>query len=260
LTDPNHEQFSRVRRLIGEAGVKRLAEAHVVVVGLGAVGGYAVEGLARAGVGHLRLVDFDQVTASNINRQLYALHSTVGQYKTDLACRRILDINPACQVEPMRCFAHEESFDAILSGPPNLVIDAIDAITPKVALLAEVTRRNIPLLSSMGAALRSDPSKIHVGPLSQARICPLAKRVRTFLRRRGASVDFPCVYSTEPIHELPEDAIAPVAESEEPVLQRGRKRRTLGSLPTITGIFGLTLANEALRVLAGEAFPKKNHP
>ncbi|MDD3865967.1 MAG: ThiF family adenylyltransferase, partial [Candidatus Izemoplasmatales bacterium] len=140
--------------LLGEPAMQCLGDSHVVVVGLGAVGGYALEGLARAGVGNLRLVDFDVVSPTNINRQLLALDSTIGQPKVELAAARVKDINPDCNVEPMRTFLHTDTLDEILAGRIDMVIDAIDALLPKVELIAACVERKIPIISSMGAALR----------------------------------------------------------------------------------------------------------
>src|SRR5690349_501438 len=130
------DRFSRIERMIGREGLDRLHHSHVAVVGLGAVGSYATEALARAGVGHLRLVDFDEVRPSNLNRQLYALHSTIGRPKIEVAHARVRDINPSCEAEALRIFVHVETMDQILDGPPHLVIDAIDSFTPKVELIA----------------------------------------------------------------------------------------------------------------------------
>jgi tRNA threonylcarbamoyladenosine dehydratase len=246
MTDP---RFSRIERMIGADGLKKLHGSFVVVVGLGAVGSYCVEGLARAGVGRLRLVDFDEVRPSNINRQLYALGSTIGKAKTEVAAARVADINPDCKVQTMKCFFDETTVSAVLDGSPDLVIDSIDSVTPKTHLLAEVVTRGIPLLSSMGAALRTDPSLVRTGPLSEVTNCPLARLIRKRLRKRGLSVEFPCVYSIESIHNLPEDALSQTGDASEETVSRGRTRRTLGSLPTLTGIFGLTAANLAIQSL-----------
>jgi tRNA A37 threonylcarbamoyladenosine dehydratase len=252
------ERFSRIVRMIGMKGLERLERAQVVVVGLGAVGSYATEALARAGVGGLRLVDFDHIKPSNLNRQLYALESTLGQPKSSVAARRVADINPACRVEALDCFVHRETLDRVFAGPPHLVVDAIDSLNPKVELLAGARERTIPVISSMGAALRTNPAAIQVALLSDASHCPLARRIRKELRQRGVSTDFPCVYSTEPITHLPSTAL-PREEAEEGQLSRGRRRRTLGSLPTLTGIFGLILANTALEILTGDAFPHQRN-
>jgi len=243
----NEDRLARIRLLVGEAGVERLKNSFVVVVGLGAVGSYAVEGLARAGVGRLRLVDFDVINASNINRQLYALGSTLGRKKTSVAAERVTDINPGCAVEALDLFASSENFDAVLEGAPDIVIDAIDSMGPKTYLIAETLKRKIKIISSMGAALRTDPGAIRVGPLSSTRGCPLAARLKYWLRKVGAPLDFTCVYSLEPLGELRKARFAAPVETDG--LERGRQRAALGSLPTITGIFGLTIANTAIKLL-----------
>jgi tRNA A37 threonylcarbamoyladenosine dehydratase len=244
------ERLARIKLMIGEEGLSRLKGSFVAVVGLGAVGSYVVEGLARSGVGRLRLVDFDEVRASNINRQLYALGSTIGRRKADLAAERALDINPRCRAEAMKMFAAPETFAEILSGPPDLVVDAIDALGPKVGLISETLKAGIPLISSMGAALRTDLSCVRVGPFSKASGCPLAARVRRLLRRHGHPGDFACAYSTEPLGKLRTGAR--LMEPGPDFYERGRRRAALGSLPTLTGIFGLAIANEAIKFLSGQ--------
>jgi len=243
------ERFRRIEMMIGAEGLARLQAARVTVVGLGAVGSYATEALARAGVGHLRLIDHDLVRESNINRQLYALTSTLGWPKVEVAAERVRDINPDCEVEPLRLFVHVETLDEALSGPPDLVIDAIDSYAPKLELLSAALTRGVPLISSMGAALRTDPSRIKVGLLAETEVCPLARRLRKGLRQRGLEPTMPCVYSDEPADAAKVFAPEELGEGE---LDRGRQRRALGSLPTLTGIFGLTVANEAIRQLVGE--------
>jgi tRNA threonylcarbamoyladenosine dehydratase len=242
------EQFGRIELLVGAEGLARLRAAQVAVIGLGAVGGYATEALARAGVGRLRLVDFDVVAESNLNRQLYALHSTIGQPKAELAKARVRDINPDCEVEALRVFVHSDTMDEVLAGPPDLVIDAIDSYNPKLELLSALTLRQIPAVSSMGAALRSDTTLIRLGRVEDTRVCPLARQLRKGLRQRGLTCGIPCVYSEELVDT---SRIEEPDEDEERVVDRGRHRRAMGSLPTMTGIFGLTVANVALKMLLG---------
>jgi tRNA A37 threonylcarbamoyladenosine dehydratase len=243
----NEDRLARIRLMLGEEKLDRLKNSFVTVVGMGAVGSYAVEGLARSGVGRLRLVDFDVVRASNINRQLYALGSTLGRHKADLAAERVLDINPHCKVEKMNLFADTDTFGAILDGSPDLVIDAIDSLGPKAGLIAEVIKRGLPLIASMGAALRTDPTAVRVGPIKEVIGCPLAAKVRNLLRKSGTHLDFTCVYSLEPVGELKKRRqVDPETEFHE----QGRRRAALGSLPTLTGIFGLTIANAAIMKLA----------
>ena len=243
-----NERFARLERLVGPEGLEKLENSKVTIIGLGAVGSYAVEAIARSGVGHLRLIDHDDVSVSNINRQLYALDSTVGKPKAELARQRVFDINPHCKIEALKLFVNEDTLDQALSGSPDILIDAIDSFLPKVKLLKAVVERRIPVISSMGAALRTDPSLIRVGPLYESSYCPLARKVRKLLRKWGASVDFPCVYSLEPTHELREGAIGTEEDCEDQP-DHGRKRKPMGSLPTLTGIFGLTAANAAIKTL-----------
>jgi len=245
--------FKRTELLLGKEKLDRLKRARVAVIGLGAVGGYAVEGLARAAVGHLCLADCDVVDESNINRQILALHSTIGCKKVDLANDRVLDIHPACRVEAVEIFAHHYSIGKILSFQPDLVIDAIDSLNPKVNVLAELHARGVPVISSMGAALKTDPSRIHFGDLFSTRGCSLARVVRQRLRRLGIRHGIQCVYSTEPTRGeallSPEDGAGTSTE-------QGRRRNILGSMSTITGIFGLTIAHYAIEMLIG-GFDKK---
>lgn len=254
---PIHDgRFARIERMVTTAGLARLQRARVVVIGLGAVGGYATEALARAGVGHLRLVDFDEVRLSNINRQILALESTVGRKKAHVARERVLQINPACSVEIMDVFVHHDTLETVLAGPIDFVVDAIDAFAPKVELIAALRQRRMPMIASMGAALRTDPSQIRVGSLEDVHHDPLAAKVRKALRKRGCPVDIHCVYSIEPTQHLPRTAIDCDPAACEDIYARGRRRRTLGSLPTLTGIFGLTAANEVIRRIltpAGDA-------
>ncbi len=245
------DRFIRTERLLGEERFQRLQSKLVTVVGLGAVGGYVVEGLVRAGVNRLRLVDFDTIQPSNLNRQILALESTLGRPKAEVARERVLAINSDCAVEALPLFAGEESLDQIFDPEPDLLIDAIDSLNPKTQLLHGAYIRNIPTISSMGAALRSDPSQIRSGDIFSSSNCPLAKHLRKRLRRRGVGKGISCVYSIEKInfdYQPPEEE---TAIGDTPHSDRGRQRNVLGSLPTITGIFGLTIANQAIMQLSG---------
>lgn len=244
------DRFIRLKALIGQDGFERLANAFVAVVGLGAVGSYAVEALARAGVGRLRLVDFDHIRYSNFNRQLLAIETNLGKPKTQAAAERVGLINPNCSVDTRQVFLDSQTADKILEGPPDLVIDAIDAVGPKILLLCELLRRQIPVVSSMGAALRTDPTMIRIGPLASTINCPLARRVRKRLRAMGMDLDgITAVYSLEPLQK---DAYRPKCPQPDDItFSRGRPRRLLGSLPTLTGIFGLACAHAAIEIILG---------
>ncbi len=242
------QRFSRTKLLLGDERFSRLAGSHVAIIGLGAVGGYATEGLARAGVCRLTLVDFDTLSISNINRQILALESTLGRSKADAARSRVLDINPHCRVEALELFADEQTVGQIVAGRPDVVIDAIDSLNPKVQVLTALHRSGIKIFSSMGAALRTDPLQIRVSDIADTRHCPLARRLRKRLRANGIESGITCVYSTETVDFIyqPPPAERP---GDNPLEDRGRERRTLGSLPTLTAMFGLTLANEVIQYL-----------
>ncbi len=245
----NIERFTRTKRLLGDERFQRLQEKMVTVVGLGAVGGFVVEGLVRAGVRRLRIVDFDTIQPSNLNRQILALESTLGREKAEVARERVLSINSDCEIEALQIFAGEETLHSILTPRPDLLIDAIDSLNPKTQLLYGAYQLGIPTISSMGAALRTDPTCIRSGDLFATSNCPLAKHLRKRLRRRGVERGIFSVYSTEKIefdYQKPEEESS---VGETPYSDRGRKRNVLGSLPTITGIFGLTIANHAIMQL-----------
>ncbi len=247
-------QFTRVKRLLGEKSFQRLQQSSVTIVGLGAVGGYAVEGLARAGVLHLQLVDFDVIEPSNINRPIIALHSTVGQKKVFTARDRVHAINPDCCVEPLDLFVGDDTIETILGTKPDLLIDAIDSLNPKVQLLTAAYHQNIPIISSMGAALRTDPSLIKTGDLMSTKNCPLARRLRKRLRNNGVKRGIDCVYSIEKVDFDYEKKSETTQGDPGPYSDRGRTRKTLGSLPTLTGIFGLIVANLAIKHLIHDSF------
>ncbi|MBN1699972.1 MAG: tRNA threonylcarbamoyladenosine dehydratase [Spirochaetales bacterium] len=239
-------RFVRAEMLLGKEGMKALHDACVTVVGLGAVGSYAVEALARLGVGRLLLVDFDVIRPSNINRQLYALESTVGRKKTSCARERVLDINPRITVETFEVFSHTETIGLLLEHRPDALLDAIDGLSPKATLLAACVERGIPVVSSMGAACRTDPSLIRTGDISETAVCPLALRIRKRLKKPGIHSGIRCVYSTE----RPATCGASGVPEETGGCERGRKRTPLGSLSYITGIFGLLAAYEIHRLIA----------
>lgn len=245
----NNRRFMRTELLLGKEGLRRLKQASVMIVGLGAVGGYALEGLARAGVGKLILVDFDIFEETNINRQILALSSTIGKKKTEVALQRVKEINPDCVVETKDVFVNADTIDELLKEPVDFVVDAIDALNPKCCLMQMLQEKRIPFISSMGAALKSDPSFIKLGPLSKTKNCGLAKFIRKRLKKRGVNINkITCVSSEEQVN-LPETAIM---ESEDKIQESGRIRNTLGSLPTITAIFGLTIANAVIKKLKEE--------
>lgn len=192
--------LDRTQRLLGKDGMERLKQSHVAVFGIGGVGGYAVEALARSGIGALTLVDHDRVEASNLNRQIIALHSTLGQYKVDAAAARVFDIAPHCRVSTHRCFFPEKSeknaqtFDF---SEYDFVIDAIDSIKSKVLLIEKCIHTGTPIISCMGAGNKLDASAFRVCDLAKTKVCPLARVMRRELKLRGI-FHLPVVYSEEP--------------------------------------------------------------
>ncbi len=244
------EQFLRITRLLGEEAVESLHAKHVVMVGLGAVGGMCLESLVRSGIGSIRIVDFDTVGITNLNRQILATHKTLGKLKTEVAAERIQAINPDCSVEILPLFVQQETLNQILDGPVDLVIDAIDSLNPKCALLQEAYNRNLQVISSMGAALRRDPFLLQKADLMDTYGCPLARAVRTNLRKRGVGRGIEVIFSPELVqftYRKPEEEEH--ADFNEQIIDRGRRRNVLGSLPTVTAMFGQHLAHLALSKL-----------
>ncbi|QIK38196.1 tRNA threonylcarbamoyladenosine dehydratase [Caldichromatium japonicum] len=233
-----NEWDARTRLLLGEAGRERLRSSHVLIVGLGGVGSFAAESLARAGVGALTLVDGDRVEPSNLNRQLIALRSTLGQPKVAVMARRIADINPACRLTLVPDFIEPEGVSGLLAPGYELVLDAIDTFSAKVALLATALKRGQPILSSMGAGGRLDPTRVQVGDLMDTRVCPLARAVRLALRKQGIGRGLTVVWSDEP----PLSGIIARTGAQGPRAMRG----TISFLPAL---FGLMLAGVAIRHL-----------
>lgn len=233
------EEFSRSARVIGTGAVDRLASARVAVFGVGGVGGYVCEALARAGVGAIDLYDSDTVSLSNINRQIIALHSTVGRPKVEVMRDRILDINPDCRVRIYPVFYLPENAGAYPLDGYDFIADAIDTVAAKVELTVRATQAGIPIISSMGTGNKCDPTKLTVTDLSKTSGCPLARVMRRELKARGI-VHLPVVYSTEPPVTPPTDA----PEITDPV-----KRTPPGSLPTVPPVAGLLMASEILRRL-----------
>ena len=225
----NYDQFHRTRLLLGEAGLNRLRHSHIAVVGCGAVGSFAVEALARAGIGTLTLIDGDVVEITNINRQLCATHSTLGKPKTEVLKMRLHDICPDTTVYTKNIFVDGRNADTLWEIRPDFVIDAIDTITGKLPLILGLQKQNIPFISSMGAARKTDWTKIKTASLNQTQVCPLAAKLRKLLKDQNADLSFPCVFSAE----------KPTSAQQE--------NRQMGSLITITGLFGLILANEAIQ-------------
>ena len=239
--------FARTIDLLGPDRFALLRQAFVVVAGLGGVGSHAAVALARAGVGRLRLVDADTVTASSLNRHAVAGQADVGRAKTEVLQDHLRRIRGnELEVTAARLFLDEETVDEVLDGSPDLVIDAIDSLGPKTTLLVRCSERQLPVIASMGASSRTDATAVRVGDLYDTDRCPLARHLRRRLRRCGVPRGITAVFSTEPPRPpLPPD------DNEEGAVRRGRQRHRQPSLSTLPGIFGYALANLAILRLTG---------
>ncbi|MDD5240432.1 MAG: tRNA threonylcarbamoyladenosine dehydratase [Sulfuricella sp.] len=233
-------QFERTHILIGDEGIARLASRHVFIAGLGGVGSFCAEALARAGIGRLTLLDNDTVSVSNINRQLPALLSTVGQPKTELMAARIRDINPECELTIIRQFLDTENVNDLVPGDCDYVVDAIDSLACKVALVAESLKRGLRVASSMGAGNRLDPRRIKIADISQTEMCPLARQMRKRLQRHNIRSGVLTVFSDE----QPSAPLPP-----EPVEGSGRPRAVNGTISYMPPLFGYMLAGVVIQKL-----------
>ena len=235
------EEFSRTQMLLGPEALQRLRGARVAVFGLGGVGGYAVEALARGGIGALDLVDNDTVGESNLNRQLFALRSTLGLPKTEAARRRVLDINPGITVKTWELFYSADTADAFDLGAYDYIVDAIDTVSAKLLLIERAVRAQTPVISSMGTGNKLDPSLFRVEDLAKTSMDPLARVMRRELGKRGIK-HVKVVWS-------PEEALTPQGGREE--AERLGKRQIPGSVSFVPGAAGLILASEVIRHIAG---------
>jgi tRNA A37 threonylcarbamoyladenosine dehydratase len=231
-----NEFYSRTEMLLSEDGVEKLKNACVAVFGVGGVGGYAVEALARAGVGEIHLIDSDKVSVSNINRQIIATHLTVGQFKTEAMKERIHSINPEAKVICHSVFFDESTKCQFKFTKYSYVIDAIDSLSAKVELIATATEAGVSIISAMGAGNKLDPTLFEVSDISKTTVCPLARAVRIGLRKRGIN-HLKVVYSKEP----------PVIP---PEVSDGVKKRVPGSISFVPSVMGLILAGEVIKDIA----------
>lgn len=218
--------------------MRYLSRCHVLVVGLGGVGAYAAELICRAGIGKMTIVDADTVNESNINRQLPALHSTLGMAKADVVGRRLMDINPELELTVLHEFLRDERTEEVLASDRfNYIVDAIDSLSPKVFLLCHAVERKIPVVSSMGAGAKGDPAQVRMADISKTCSCGLARAVRKRLKQKGISRGIPAVFSTE----VPDNGAIIETEGEE------CKRTTTGTVSYMPAIFGCYLASYVIR-------------
>lgn len=248
MDEKNQQIFSRTSLCLGEENMFKLQKTIVTVVGMGAVGSFCIEALARSGVGHFRLFDFDEIRHSNFNRQLFAVENNLGRLKVEAARERILSINPKCIVDIFPIFVSDETLSLVIGEGSDLYIDAIDSVNPKTQLLFGLVKANKKVISSMGAARKTDPSLIRVTDISKTKECLLARHIRQRLRRRGIEKGIMCVFSMEkPMASKGEELSFAIEKGDD--YERGRTREPLPSLCHMTGFMGLTLAKLALEIL-----------
>lgn len=256
MPDDKLNRFSRTELLIGESGLAKLAEQRVMVVGLGGVGSYTVEALARSGVGALVLVDYDDICLTNTNRQLHAIAGNYGRTKVEVMVERAKAINPKLEVEAVKKFLTPENIGSIFHEPVSYVVDAIDTVSAKVALIVYCIQNKIPVISCMGTGNKFDPLAFRVDDISHTHTCPLAKAVRKILREQGIEKGLRVVYSVEkpiaPKADVPtchQNCICPHPEEQE--WNCTKRRQIPGSMPYLPPIAGLIMAGEVIRELVG---------
>ena len=239
----NH-QFSRTQLLYGEKAMQVFASCRVAVFGIGGVGGYVVEALARSGIGALDLIDNDTVSLSNLNRQIIATHRTIGQYKVDAASARIADISPECIVRTYKVFFLPDTQELFDFSSFDYVVDAIDTVSGKLAIIENAKRAGVPVISSMGAGNKTDPAAFEVADIFDTSVCPLAKVMRRELKKRGID-SLKVVYSREiPVKPLPEVCSDPSDIS--------AKKPVPGSTAFVPAVAGLIIAGEIINDLAAK--------
>jgi tRNA threonylcarbamoyladenosine dehydratase len=248
------DQFSRTQLLIGKSAVNALKKSRVIVFGVGGVGSFVVEALARGGVGAIEIVDDDKVCLTNLNRQIIALHSTVGKYKVEVMADRILDINPKCEVVQHKCFFLPETADQFDFSKYDYVVDAVDTVAAKLSIIQCAKASGVPVISCMGAGNKLDPAQFHIADISETSICPLARVMRQECKKRGIE-NVKVLYSTE-------KPIDPVEDSETSckahcICPPGAKhkctdRRSVpGSISFVPSVAGLIIAGEVIKDLTG---------
>ena len=234
--------LERTELLLGPEKLATLRRAHVLVVGLGGVGAYAAEMIARTGVGRMTVADADTVSLSNINRQLVALHSTVGLPKAEVLAARLRDINPAIELTTVEKYIRDEETYALLyAARYDYVVDAIDTLSPKLALIAATLERGMPLVSAMGAGAKTDPTRMEIADISKTHHCPLAHMLRKRLHKIGIRSGFRAVFSPEPIRE---GAMI--------LCEEQNKKSNVGTISYLPALFGIGCASVAIRSLLGE--------
>ena len=238
------EEFSRSELIFGKENIEKIAKSKVLIFGIGGVGSYTAEALSRSGIGTIGLVDSDKICLSNINRQLYALHSTVDKYKVDVAEERIHDINPACKVIKYKIFYTPQNADKIDFLPYDYIIDCIDTVSGKIEIIKRAKECGKNIISCMGAGNKIDPTLFQVADISKTSVCPLARVMRSELKKRGIK-EVKCLYSTEKI-------ISRQKETNDKEETDTVKKRVPGSNAFTPSVAGLIIASEVIKDLCAE--------
>jgi len=243
-------EFSRTELLIGKEALEKLSHSRVAIFGVGGVGSYAVEGLVRSGIGRLVLIDDDNVSLSNLNRQLHATHKTVGKPKVEVMRDRILDINPRAEVEIYQCFYMPQQAEALIRADYDYIIDAIDTVTAKIDLVVQAHKKGIPIISCMGAGNKLDASRFEISDIYATSVCPLAKVMRKELRKKEIPA-LKVVYSKEePLTPMAsEESMDNHTESDGAVRPGGIRRQIPGSIAFVPSVAGLLLASVVVKDL-----------
>lgn len=243
-------QFSRSQVLLGEAAMEKLSASRVAIFGIGGVGSYTVEALARSGVGHFVLIDNDTISLTNVNRQLHATLDTVGRSKTQVMAERIRSINPEAEIQEINEFYLPENHDQFFQEKLDYIVDAIDTVTAKIDLVLEAEKRGIPIISSMGAGNKLNPADFQVTDIYQTSVCPLARVMRQKLKKLGIK-KLKVVYS----QEKPIKAQAPAEEAAGSTGRDANRRSVPGSMAFVPSVAGLIAASEVVKDLVGQVCP-----
>ena len=235
------EIFKRTQMLLGEDALKKLEKSRVAVFGIGGVGGHAAEALVRCGIGKIDIIDNDTVAESNLNRQIIALHSTIGKSKVEVAAERFIDINPQIKINARKCFYLPEKNEEFDFSNYDYVIDAIDTVTGKIGLIMECQRLGVPIISSMGTGNKLDPTMLKISDIYKTSVCPLARVMRNELKKRGVK-KLKVVYSEE----------TPIIPQNEDRENDGQRRSTPASCSFVPSVAGLIIASEVVRDIVGK--------
>ena len=248
MNDKN-QTFARFSMMVGEDGIEKLRNSRVIVFGVGGVGSYTVEALARSGVGHITMVDFDEISESNINRQLHSLRSTIGKSKIDVMKDRILDINPDCKVELVKRLVYDDVDEVLGNNKYDFVVDAIDVIGSKINLIKYCVKNNINIISSMGFGNKMHPEMIEIAKIKNTSVCPMARTIRSILKKKGIT-NVPVAFSKEmPVQPNKSELFKEEMPTEFRENNKIPRKTTPGSNSFVPGTAGLVLASYVVRKL-----------